>query len=99
MFNESKRKPFTAEDIRFTTKGQTLYAFLMGWPEPEKGAVISPLATGSKHAPGKIERVELLGFPGKLKWTRDESGLRVQMPEQKPSEHAVALRISGKGLT
>ena len=71
----------------------------MGWPEPEKGAVIAPLATGSKHAPGKIERVELLGFPGTLKWTRDESGLHVQMPEQKPSEPAVALKISGGGLT
>jgi alpha-L-fucosidase len=102
MFNETKRRTFTYEDIRFTTKGPTLYAFLMGWPEsgwPEKGAVIAPLATGSKYAPGKIEHVELVGFPGKLKWTRGESGLHVQMPEQKPSEHAVALRISGDGLT
>ena len=96
MFNESKRKPFTAGDIRFTTAGRKLYAFLMGWPEKE--AVIAPLAAGSKYAPGKVEHVELLGFPGQLKWTRDESGLRVQMPEQKASEYAVALKISGQGL-
>ena len=31
-FNEGKGKPFTAEDIRFTRKGNTLYAFLLGWP-------------------------------------------------------------------
>jgi len=101
QFNESKRKPFTYEDLRFTIKGETLYAFLMGWPEngwPEKGALIAPLADGSKYAPGKIENVELLGFPGKLQWTRDDSGLHVQMPEHKPSEHAVALKISGRGL-
>ena len=96
MFNKGKRKPFTAEDIRFTTTGHRLYAFLMGWPQKE--TVIAPLAAGSKYAPGKVEHVELLGFPGKLKWTRDESGLRVQMPEQKPSEYAVALKISGPGL-
>ena len=96
MFNESKRKTFTAEDVRFTTKGQTLYAFVMGWPEGE--ATIPPLGAGSKHAPGKIENVELLGFSGKLRWMRDASGLRIQMPEQKPSEHAVAFKITGRDL-
>ena len=96
MFNESKRKPLTAEDVRFTTKGQTLYAFVMGWPEKE--ATIAPLGSDSKYAPGKIENVELLGFLGKLRWTRDHSGLRIQMPEQKPSEHAVAFEITGRDL-
>ena len=96
MFNEDKRKPLTAEDVRFTTKGQTLYAFVMGWPE--KLATIAPLGSNSKYAPGKIENVELIGFPGKLQWTRKETGLEIQLPEQKPSEHAVAFRISGSGL-
>lgn len=31
-FNESSRKELTAEEVRFTTKGSTLYAFVMGWP-------------------------------------------------------------------
>ena len=31
-FNENGRKDLTAEDVRFTTKGNTLYAFVMGWP-------------------------------------------------------------------
>jgi len=29
-FNERGRKPLTAQDVRFTQKGQTLYAFVMG---------------------------------------------------------------------
>jgi hypothetical protein len=36
MFNEG-RTTYTAADIRFTTKGDTLYAFLMGWPGQESG--------------------------------------------------------------
>jgi alpha-L-fucosidase len=32
-FNENNRKDLTAEDFRFTTKGNALYAFIMGWPE------------------------------------------------------------------
>jgi len=92
-FNESKRKELTAEDIRFTTKGNTLYAFLMGWPE--KQAVIASLAAGSEHAKGKIENVELLGYKARLQWSQDETGLKAQMPAEKPCDHAVALKITG----
>ena len=31
-FNERNRKDLTAEEIRFTSKGQNIYAFVMGWP-------------------------------------------------------------------
>jgi alpha-L-fucosidase len=31
-FNENGRKELTGRDIRFTTKGNSLYAFAMGWP-------------------------------------------------------------------
>jgi alpha-L-fucosidase len=47
-------------------QGKTLYAFVMGWPE--KQAVIAPLGSASPHTRAQIEQVELLGFPGKLKW-------------------------------
>ncbi len=91
-FNESSRRDFTADEVRFTTKGSTLYAFVMGWPE--KQAVIKPLATTSKLSPPKIQNVELVGFQGKVKWEQGADGLTVQMPEQKPCEHAIALRIA-----
>ena len=90
-FNEQTRKDFTAEEFRFTTKGNVLYAFAMGWPE--KQAVIKPLATNSSVAQVKVRNVELLGFKGKVKWTQDEKGLTVQMPEQKPCDHAITLKV------
>jgi alpha-L-fucosidase len=96
MFNEKNRKPLTEADVRFTTKAQHLYAFVMGWPA--KQATIAALGTTSNHAPGKIENVELLGFPSKLHWTRNESGLHIQMPEQRSSDHAIAFKIDGDGL-
>ncbi|MCX6634080.1 MAG: alpha-L-fucosidase [Acidobacteria bacterium] len=92
-FNERGRKDLTAEEVRFTTKGSTLYAFVMGWPEKE--AVIKPLATNSPRNAGKIKNVQLLGFKGKLKFTQDAAGLKVRMPAQKPCDHAVALKIIG----
>jgi alpha-L-fucosidase len=95
-FNEAKRRALTSDDVRFTRKGETLFAFVMGWPE--KQAVIPQLSAKSAHAPGKIENIELLGRPGKLQWTRDDSALKITLPDSKPCEHAVAFRISGTGL-
>jgi hypothetical protein len=39
--------------------------------------------------------VELLGHRGKLKYTQDEAGLRIELPPQRTSEHAVAFKIVG----
>jgi alpha-L-fucosidase len=91
-FNESGRRDFTAEEVRFTAKGNTLYAFVMGWPE--KQAVIKPLATTGSATPTKVRNVELLGFKGKVRWTQNDKGLAVQMPEQKPCAHAITLKIA-----
>ena len=92
-FNEEKRKDLSAADVRFTTKGDTLYAFVMGWPEFQ--TVIRPLATGTALRVGKIQNVELLGYDGKLDWSQDGSGLKVMMPAQKPCDYAIALKVSG----
>ena len=91
-FNENGRKSLTAEDVRFTTRGKTLYAFLMGWPS--KDAVITSLARGGQLDVGTIQNVELLGHNGKLKWSQDDSGLKVNLPEDKPSDHVVTFRIA-----
>ncbi|MGA2232844.1 MAG: alpha-L-fucosidase [Tepidisphaeraceae bacterium] len=93
QFNENNRQDFTSDEVRFTTKGHTLYAFFMGWPD--KQIVIAPLATTSPNVVGKIENVELLGFGGKLTWNHDEKGLTVQLPMPKPCEHGYALKIAG----
>jgi len=90
-FNERNRKDLTAADVRFTTKGSTLYAFVMGWPERE--AAIPTLALGGKLEVGKIRGVELLGHRGKLQYVQDERSLRITLPPEKPSHHAIAFKI------
>lgn len=92
-FNEDKARPYTAEDIRFTTKGVTLYATALGWPANGK-ITITTLAKGSGSYPKEVGRVELLGAKGALPFTRDGRGLTVTMPEKKPNEFAYVLRIT-----
>ncbi len=92
QFNEATRKELIAEDIRFTTKDDTLYAFMMGWPG--KVATIPSLGTNAKQTVGKIQDVELLGA-GKLPFTHDATGLKIQLPEQKPCDLAYTFKIAG----
>ena len=62
-FNERNRKDLTAADVRYTTKGSVLYAFVMGWPEHE--AVIPTLAEGpgrqdpQRRTAGSSRQVEI----------------------------------------
>lgn len=90
-FNESKRRLLTAEDLRFTAKGTAVYAFSMGWPQGE--AVLAPLGTQGNPGLAKVRDVKLLGHNGRLQWGQDAAGLRIQMPAEKPCEHAIAFKI------
>lgn len=95
-FNDVKRTGFTSEDIRFTTKGNALYAIILGWPQ--NGTItIRSLATGSVFYPGEIAQVELLGSTTAPKWSRNGGGLIVQTARHKPCDYAVTLKISGYG--
>jgi alpha-L-fucosidase len=89
---DSGSKPFTARDVRFTSKGKTLYAFVMGWPEKE--AVIGSVGTTGNLAAGKVQNVELLGFKGNVQWAQEAAGLIVRMPAEKLSDYPIALKIA-----
>ena len=95
-FNENTTRPYTAEDIRFTTKGETLYAFALAWPADGKLSIKS-LAQGSAHHPREIGRIELLGRDGgPLNFTREASGLLLTLPEKKPTDFVATLKITPK---
>ncbi len=92
MFNEGTLR-YTGKDFRFTTKGDTLYALALAWPEDGK-LLVKSLATPA----GKVTGVTLLGHAGKLEWAQTEEGLAVTLPAQKPCAHVFALKIAGAGL-
>ena len=62
-FNEDYH--YNAREIRFTTKGPTLYAIALGWPE-DRQIVVRSLASPAGTNVNKIESVHLLGYDGPL---------------------------------
>ena len=83
-------------DIRYTTKGDKLYAIVYDWPRDGK-LRIRALANHAK--PGIISALRMLGHEGKLTWERTNDGLIVSLPEKMPCEHAFAIEITGSELT
>ncbi len=88
---------YTAKDIRFTTKGKTLYAIALGWPENAR-IVIKSLAQSGDPAQNKIKRISLLGYKGSLKFTQTPEALTVELPAQKISDLTCSLKITGSNL-
>lgn len=91
-FNEGKGKPFGSQDIRFTTKGDILYAIALGKPADGK-ITINSLASGSQYYPKEISRVELAGTKHPLNINRTAEGLTVTLPDNIAEQPAYALKV------
>jgi alpha-L-fucosidase len=89
---QGKPRPYTPEDIRFTTKSDTLYAIALGWPDSGK-LTIKSLASTSPYYQGQVTSIELAGAGTTLKWTRNEAGLTIALPAQKPSDLAYVFKV------
>lgn len=90
-FHEREQAAYTAQDIRFTRKGDSLYAICLGWPV--EAWKINTLSTASPVLKEAIEDVRLLGSDRPVTWRRDDAGLHVRPPAEQPCEHAYVLKI------
>jgi alpha-L-fucosidase len=89
-FHDTDTPNYTAEDFRFTTKGNDLYAIELGWPASGE-AVIQTL--GSVVGGRKIKSITLLGADAKLQFRQEPDGLHIQLPAQAPGKYAYAFRV------
>jgi len=92
MFSEEEEVQYTAEDIRFTVKDDTLYAICLGWPENE--VIIKSIT--EKLYDSEIKSVRLLGVDETLSWKMTKEGLKIKTPDRKPCEHAYVFKIERK---
>lgn len=93
---ENVGKSYTAQDIRFTTKDNNLYAICLDWPE-DGHCIIKCLNDQEKISVKGIKAVLMLGVKGNLDWKQDQDGLYITLPEIKPCHHAYVFKIVLKG--
>lgn len=73
-FNDGQYTKAGADEIRFTSKGNVIYATALAWPD-NMTVNIRSLATE------KIKSIELLGY-GKVKFTQTNDKLTVPLPKK-----------------
>ena len=93
-FNEGKGRPFSAQDFRFTTKGNVLYAIELGWPT--NGVSISSLGKSAKLLDQPIKKIQLLGSNEKIQWQQAGDALLISQPKKQPNDFALVFKITLK---
>ena len=83
---------YTPQDIRFTTKGDALYAITLG--EPRQNVTIASLGRGAGHEKRPVRKVTLLGRSRPVSFRQTAATLVVDLPQDLPSRHASALKIT-----
>ena len=93
-FNEGKIH-MGNQDIRFTTKPNTLYATVLGWPTAP--VTIKSLGKSSGLLTQPIADIALLGSDEKLSWEQTDNGVVIQLPKTKPAnDQAIVFKIALK---
>ncbi|VGO12228.1 hypothetical protein PDESU_00779 [Pontiella desulfatans] len=84
-------KPWCPQDIRFTTKGGSLYAFVLAVPTED--IVIKTLRKDGIYE-GSIEKIKMLGSKEPIQWKRSADGLIIKLPTKLPDSPVIGFRIS-----
>jgi alpha-L-fucosidase len=101
VYQQAKHKRWrfdaaNAEDIRFTRKGNDLFAIALGWPDDGR-LRIRTLKEGVRIGSGGLAAISLLGSRSPVKWTQTADALEVELPAEKPCKYAFALKLTVKG--
>jgi alpha-L-fucosidase len=90
--SDQTMKPYTAEDFRFTRKGNNLYVISLACPADGTSAIRS-LGLAGEAKGLKIEGVDLLGSQQKMDWLQTTDALNVKLPSDAACMYGFALRV------
>lgn len=84
-------QPYSSKDIRFTTKGGTIYAFLLA--PPTEDIVIKKLCQKGLYS-SKIENITILGSDETVVWKHTREGLFINLPKNLPDQAVIGFKIT-----
>ncbi|WP_231615808.1 alpha-L-fucosidase [Novipirellula artificiosorum] len=90
---EGGKIEFATDAVRLTQKKGSLYAICFRQPESDRYS-IRCLKKGTRIGNSGIEKVEMLGHDGPIKWRQSDESLTVALPEHLPCDYAFVLKIN-----
>ena len=88
---------YTPQDIRYTRKGETVYAIILGWPGENEQVVMAIFGKDNKAKDVVVTDVSMFGTDEKIKWQRQDTGLIVTTPAKKIDAMAIVFKLSTSG--
>ena len=89
-FNENNN--YSAEDIRFVQRNDTVFTTIMRWPR-NKNVMIKSFGMTSPYYCGNVKSVDLLGY-GPLQFENGIEGLSITLPEERTNKIAPVLVVT-----
>ena len=84
---------YSAKDIRYSTKTNTVYATILGWPGNNTKVVFESFSKENWIDVKEIKNVSLLGCEEKIQYSFSDDGLTVTTPAKVVDEMAVVFKI------
>lgn len=84
-------RPYENTDIRFTCKGETVYAFVMDTPVTD--IRISSLGRNSAINDKKVKKVSMFGGEEKINWNQQDDALIITLPSKLPDWKVIGFKI------
>lgn len=98
QFTDNQVKEYTPKDMRFTVKGDSIYAFVLNYPENGEVTITSLAKSKDQNAPefhGIIDKISILGSDEIPKWKADYEGLHLKT-NTVHSNYPVVIKIQVK---
>ncbi len=95
QFNERtlKAPPYGSNEVRFTTKDDVLYVFILN---PEEGAIELPsLGLKSKYKVNKISAIRMIGNNEKVNFKQDADKLIINVPANRQNKYTAVFEVKG----
>lgn len=83
---------YSWKDIRYTTKGKTIYAITLGMPEVGASLLLKAFAKKALPSPLTVKKVTVLGSNQIIKWKETQDGLQVEVPTVQ-GDKAISFQI------
>jgi alpha-L-fucosidase len=90
----SDSRGFQPTDVRYTTKGNNVYAFIMSTPDAD--IKLSSLGKNAKLTEKDIASVSMLGSKEKIKWKQEDDALTITKPANFPAWKVHGFKIALK---
>ncbi len=93
LHGNMKDTGFTAEDVRYTQKGQSVYAFMLNWNDDKHTLSLNALGSENSIINDDIKSVSILGYEGEVKWIQKADELLIELPKERPVKNAIGFKI------